>query len=179
MLARAALLLSGVTALPAIALAGNGDAPAIANYYSSILERQFLQWHVWTTGVSRLDDGTLFGLVSIMLALSFGCSGLGIILFRQAGLGFRGGWIVSLPTIVVATIAYTMIRPYPGARDIAPMLLSATLASLFVLFIARMVRGPAAHSAAHPVRKFDPKKPVDDRRMKMAVRNASGSKRSY
>ncbi|HMN74398.1 MAG TPA: hypothetical protein PKA55_21245 [Rhodoblastus sp.] len=179
MLARVALVLSGVTALPAIALAGEGDASAIANYYSSALERQFLQWHIWTTGVSRLDDGTLFGLVSVLLALSFACSGLGIILFKDGGLRFRGGWMVSLPIIVGSMILYATVRPYPTARDMPSMLLCATLASLFALFVARMVRGSMTHAVERPVRKIDPDRPIDDRRMKMAVRPAAGAKRVF
>lgn len=80
MLARIAFLLPGLMALPATAAAAEAETRAIANAYSIMLERQLFSWRIWTTGVSRLDDGSLFGLVSIMLVMAFGVSGLGIIL---------------------------------------------------------------------------------------------------
>lgn len=176
---RVAFLLSGLMALPTAAMAADGDTRATANAYSSMLERQFFEWHIWTTGVSRLDDGTLFGLASIILALAFGCSGLGIILFKESGLRFRGGWMLSLPIIVASLIIYTMFRPYPTARDAPSMLLSAILASLVALAIARAAKGSATQAIETPVKKVDPDKPIDDRRLKMAVRAPGGPRRAF
>ncbi len=72
MFARIASFLSGLMVLPTAALAAEAETRAIANAYSIMLERQLFSWRIWTTGVSRLDDGSLFGLVSIMLVMAFG-----------------------------------------------------------------------------------------------------------
>jgi len=179
MLARAALVLTGLTALPAFALAAESETRTAANFYSSMLERQFFQWHIWTTGVSRLDDGTLFGLASVLLALAFGCSGVGVILFKDRGLGFRSGWLLSLAINLASMIVYATFRPYPSARDVAPMFVTAALASLAALLVARMAKGGTTQVVERPARKIDPDQPIDDRRLKMAVRAPGGAKRGW
>lgn len=179
MLRRVVCILSGLVALSAPALAADGDARAVANAYSIMLERQFFAWHIWTTGVSRLDDGALFGLCSIVLAMAFGVSGLGIILFKERGMGFRGGWLLSTPAIVASMIVYSMIHPYPSARDIIPMLIISILGGLAVLFVARVAKGSVKGAVERPARRGDPDRPVDDNRLKMATRAPSGAKRAY
>ena len=74
MFARIASFLPGLMVLPTAALAAEAETRAIANAYSIMLERQLFSWRIWTTGVSRLDDGSLFGLVAIILAMAFGVS---------------------------------------------------------------------------------------------------------
>lgn len=172
------VFLTSLLALPTVAQAAGGDRIA-ANVYSSMLEHQLFAWHIWTTGVSRLDDGSLFGLASIVLAMAFGMSGVGIILFKERGLGFRGGWLLSLPVIVGSLILFTMFRPYPSARDVPTMLIVAALASLGALFVARLARGSVTEVVARPNRKAGMDKAVDDRRLKMAVRAPGGAKRGY
>ena len=179
MLRRLVFILSGLMALSAPVLAADGDPRAVANAYSIMLERQFFAWHIWTTGVSRLDDGSLFGLCSIVLAMAFGVSGLGIILFKDRGVGFRGGWLLSTPAIVGSMIVYSMFRPYPSSRDVIPMLILSTLGGLAVLFVARVAKGSVKGAVERPTRRGDPDRPVDDRRLKMAVRTPDGSKRAY
>ena len=175
MLARAALILFGLTAVPAAVLAADGNGPGVANVYSVMLERQLFSWHIWTTGISRLDDGTLFGLASIILALSFASSGIGIILFQQKGVGFRAGWLISLPTIVIAMIVYTKFRPYPSAQEVPSMLVAAVFSSVLVLFISRLTKVSATHAVEHTDKKADRDKANHDRRLKMAVRAPGGA----
>ncbi|MCB1541586.1 MAG: hypothetical protein KDJ25_12340 [Rhodoblastus sp.] len=180
MLARVALVLFGLMAVPAAALAADGDARSVSNVYSVMLERQLFSWHIWTTGVSRLDDGTLFGFASIILALAFAASGIGIILFQQKGVGFRAGWLISLPTIIVAMIVFTKFRPYPSVQDVPSMLVAAVFASIFVLFIARLTKVSATHAVEHTEKKEDRDKAIHDRRLKMAVRApGGGGKRAF
>ncbi len=178
MLARIALVLPGLV-LPAAAFAAEAETRAIANAYSIMLERQLYSWRIWTTGVSRLDDGSLFGLVSIMLAMAFGVSGLGIILFKDRGLGFRGGWLLSLPVIVGTLIIYTVVRPYPSAQEVPSMLLMAGLASLIALLLARLLKGSMSEQVVRPVRKVDLDRATEERRLKMAVRAPGAGKRAW
>ena len=177
MFARVALFLSGLWALPTAALAADPDRNA-ANFYSSMLEHQLFAWRIWTTGVSRLDDGSLFGLISIVLAMSFGVSGVGIILFKERGLGFRAGWLLSLPVIIGALVVYTIFRPYPSARDVPTMLIAAALAGLMSLVVARLARGSVTQVVERPSRK-ELERAIDDRRLKMATRAPGGIKRSF
>ena len=177
MLARVAFLMCGLIALPAVATAQE-DARAVANAYSIMLERQFMSWHIWTTGVSRLDDGTLFGLISILLAMSFGVSGIGIILFQEKGLGFRGGWMLSIPVILSTMIGYTIVRPYPSVQDVPTMLVASALAALMALFIARLTKVSVAEAVERPAHKADVAKAAADRRLRMATRAPVG-KRGY
>lgn len=177
MLARVAFIISGLIALPATALAEQ-EPGGLANAYSIMLERQFLSWHIWTTGVSRLDDGTLFGLVSILLALAFGVSGVGIILFQEKGLGFRGGWMLSIPIILGTMVAYTIVRPYPTARDVPTMIVASALAALVALFIARLMKVSVTDVVERPAQKAEIDKAAADRRLRMATRAPVG-KRGY
>ena len=177
MFARVVLLISSLIAVPAAALAQE-DARAVANAYSIMLERQFLSWHIWTTGVSRLDDGTLFGLISILLAMSFGVSGIGIILFQDKGLRFRGGWMLSIPVIMATMVAYTIVRPYPSARDMPTMLIVSALAALVALFFARLMKVSVTDAVERPAHKADIAKATADRRLRMATRAPVG-KRGY
>lgn len=179
MFRRLVLLLSGLMALPAPAFAADGDPRAVANAYSIMLEQQLFAWHIWTTGVSRLDDGTLFGLCSIVLAMAFGVSGMGIILFKHHGLGFRGGWMLATPAIIATMIVYTKFRPYPSARDVIPMFIIAALGGLFALFMARLAKGSVTQAVERPKRKPGSDRGVDDSRLKMAMRAPSGAKRAF
>ena len=180
MLTRIVLVLSGLSALSTTpAFAADGDTRAVANAYSIMLEQQFFAWHIWTTGVSRLDDGTLFGLCSIVLAMAFGVSGLGIILFKEHGLGFRSGWVLATPAIIVSMIVFTMFRPYPSSRDIIPMFIVSALGGLMVLFMARLAKGSVTQVVEGPAKKNHHDGPVDDRRLKMATRAPTGAKRAY
>ena len=177
MRSRLSLVLIGFAALSAPALAAEAEPRAIANAYSIMLEHQFFAWHIWTTGVSRLDDGTLFGLCSIVLAMAFGVSGLGIILFKENGLRFRGGWLVSTPAIVGSMILYSTLRPYPSAQDVIPMLLFSGLGGIAALVVGRLAKGSVKQAVDHPVRKGAAHRSIDDRRIKMATRAPSAAKR--
>ena len=179
MLARIAFLLPGLMALPATAAAAEAETRAIANAYSIMLERQLFSWRIWTTGVSRLDDGSLFGLVAIILAMAFGVSGLGIILFKDKGLGFRGGWLLSLPVIVGTLITYTVVRPYPSAQDVPSMLLMAGLAAMIALLLARLLKGSMSEQTDPPARKATLDRAAEERRLKMAVRAPGAGKRGW
>lgn len=177
MLARIAFLLPGLMAFPAAA--AETETRAIANAYSIMLERQLFSWRIWTTGVSRLDDGSLFGLVSIMLVMAFGVSGLGIIMFKDRGLGFRGGWLLSLPVIVGTLIVYTIVRPYPSAQDVPSMLLMAGLAAMIALLFARLLKGSMSEPVDRPARKAELDRAAEERRLKMAVRAPGAGKRAW
>lgn len=176
MRARVALAVSGLLAWPAAALAAGAETAVYANSYSVMLERQLLNWRIWTTGVSRLDDGALFGLASVVLGMAFASSGLGVVLFREKGLGFRAGWLVALPSLIAAMIGYCSFRPYPTMSDMPSMLLSAMVFSLVALLILRMAKGalgletPVAANAAQS-------NALDDRRLKLAVRPAQSDAR--
>ncbi|MEI2734647.1 MAG: hypothetical protein V9G24_07420 [Rhodoblastus sp.] len=179
MFARIASFLPGLMVLPTAALAAEAETRAIANAYSIMLERQLFSWRIWTTGVSRLDDGSLFGLVSIMLVMAFGVSGLGIILFKDRGLGFRGGWLLSLPVIVGTLVVYTVVRPYPGAREVPSMLLMAGLAALIALLLARLLKGSMSEPVDRPARKAELDRAAEERRLRMAVRAPGSGKRGW
>ncbi len=176
---KAVLYLTGVLLAPAAAWAAADAPPTFTNTYSAMLERQLFAWHIWTTGVSRLDDGALFGFSSIILAMAFATSGLGIILFKDRGLGFRSGWLVTLPTILAAMIAYCVYRPYPTINDLASMTLGAVVASLIALFIARLAKGAVVGDVPKIPHTAPPPKAVDDRRLKMAVRAPAGGRREF
>lgn len=177
MLARVAFLLPGLMAFPAAA--AETETRAIANAYSIMLERQLFSWRIWTTGVSRLDDGSLFGLVAIMLVMAFGVSGLGIIMFKDRGLGFRGGWLLSLPVIVGTLVVYTIVRPYPGAQEVPSMLLMAGLAAMIALLLARLLKGSMSEQTDPPARKAALDRAAEERRLKMAVRAPGAGKRGW
>lgn len=157
--------------------ASESEAAAFTNVYSTMLERQFFKWHIWTTGVSRLNDGGLFGLTAVVLLMSFGLSGLGIILFRTSGLGFRSGWLVTLPAMLAAMLAFCSIYPYPGRQDLPWLLGTAALAGLVALIVGRAVKGAFGLSELdEPARPAAPKL-VSDNRLKMAVRTSASRPR--
>lgn len=181
MVFRTSLAICGVLAAPGVALAahsaGNAEAAAFTNEYSTMLERQLFSWHIWTTGVSRLDDGALFGLTAVVLLLAFGVSGVGIIVFKGKGLGFRAGWLISLPIILASIVAYCIYRPYPTQQDLPSLLIFSSLAALGVLFVGRMVKGSITGDIEFETPKAAAQpKGVNDRRLKMAVRAQTASR---
>ncbi|MFV0279483.1 MAG: hypothetical protein ACK5JM_01830 [Rhodoblastus sp.] len=165
-----------MTALSALVVAAS-DAQAASNIYSTMLERQFLSWRIWTTGVSRLDDGMLFALIAVILGLAIIVSMFARIMFKGQGLSFQAGWLVSLPIIVGALVGYTMMRPYPRLDDMPAMLALAVLASLFCLFCARFFVGADDAPPERSRREAEPEKAVDERRVKMAMRGPASAKR--
>ena len=171
---RATTLLGAVMAAGA-ARAANGDAEQPANSVSLYIQSHLFRWGLWTTGVGRLDNAELYGMAACVLLLGFAVSGIAIILFKDRGLGFRTGWMLSIPTILAAMIAFSFVRPYPTVKE-APFLFGfAALAGLVVLTIAGVIKGSIVTTAKAIVKTPAPpqQNPTLTKRLKMATRGAA------
>jgi hypothetical protein len=160
----AALLIS----TPAFA---EGEAQAVANDWSLFVHTHLIRMGVWTTGIHRLNDLEFLGLLFAILIMAFATSGIGMILFKSKGLGFRAGWILALPLCIAAMFGYCYARPYPTLEDWPSMYLFSGLVALCGLSIGRLLKSSAeTHFEADetPARVIDP---TMEARMKMAVRS--------
>jgi hypothetical protein len=128
------------TVLPfARAMAADGGDP-VRNEWALAIQRKLLEIGIWQTGLHRLDDGALFGLVCAIVLMTFATSGLGLILFKTDGVGFRAGWLISIPPVLGTMLVYCKVRPYPTLADWPSMYLFAGMAALGCLTIARFLK---------------------------------------
>jgi hypothetical protein len=160
----AALLIS----TPAFA---EGETQAVANDWSLFVHYNLVRLGIWTTGIHRLNDLEFLGLLFAILIMAFATSGVGMILFKARGLGFRAGWMLALPLCVISMFVYSFARPYPTLEDWPSMYLFSGLVALCGLAIGRLLKSSAeTHiQGGEPTpRAIDP---ALEARMKMAARS--------
>ena len=149
--------------------AAENESDAMSNV-SLLIQTQLFRWGIWTTGVARLNNAELFGLAAVVMLIGFGVSGMNIILFKDRGVGFRLGWILSLPAAIGGLLGYCFFRPYPTMRDAATMFVLAGGAALGALIVGSMLKIALRRVADRSVRS-KPRNAVLESRMKRVARN--------
>ena len=116
------------------------DGEPMRNAWSLKVQGWLLHWGIWYTGLHRVDDGALFGLICCIVLTTFMVSAMGLMLFRIRGLSFTSGWLVGLPVCVFTMLLYCKWKPFPTYDDLSWIFTIAGAAQLAALTIAWAVK---------------------------------------
>ncbi len=165
---RLAVVLCGWLAASGGALAADGDP--LRNGWALVVQRELLRWGIWYTGIHRVDDGALFGLVCCIVLTTFMVSALALMMFRTRGVNFTAGWLIGLPVCLAAMIVYCRVRPYPNVGDLASMFLFAGAAQLLVLTVGRAIKSTLREKIERaPAAQVQTLNLLRDQRMRLAA----------